>query len=125
MALIGICDLIGTIGSGWLSDRYDNRWLLAWYYGLDFIATVPPSVRLTAKAFGREQAPLVFGWIFAAHQLGSGMMAFAAGQSRDALSRYLPAFLSAGVLCLLATLSLWLLRGSRSGPAVAATVRPA
>ncbi len=139
LALIGVCDLIGTIGSGWLSDRYDNRWLLAWYYGLrglaliwlpysgfsmvglslfavfyglDFIATVPPSVRLTAKAFGREQAPIVFGWIFAAHQLGAGVMAFGAGATRDALASYLPAFLAAGLLCLLATLSLGLLRGS-------------
>ena len=62
-------------------------------YGLDFIATVPPSVRLTAQTFGREQAPLVFGWIFAAHQLGAGMMAFGAGVSRD-----VPVELPAGVL---------------------------
>jgi MFS family permease len=88
LALIGICDFIGTIGSGWLSDRYDNRWLLALYfglrglsliwlpysdfsliglsvfaivYGLDFIATLPPTVRLTAHTFGAEEAPLVFG----------------------------------------------------------------
>ncbi len=137
LALIGVCDLVGTIGSGWLSDRFDNRWLLAGYYGfrglsliwlpysgftlvglsafavfygLDFIATVPPSVRLCARAFGRDQAPVVFGWIFAAHQLGAGAMAFAAGLSRDLLASYLPAFLAAGVLCLLATLSLGLLR---------------
>jgi predicted MFS family arabinose efflux permease len=143
LAVIGVFDLFGTIGSGWLSDRYDNRWLLAGYYGfrglsllwlpysgfslvglslfavfygLDFIATVPPSVRLTAQTFGREQAPLVFGWIFAAHQLGAGAMAFAAGLSRDALSSYLPAFFTAGVLCIAAALSLWLLRG-RVGPA--------
>jgi MFS family permease len=143
LALIGVCDLIGTIGSGWLSDRYDNRWLLAWYYGLrglaliwlpysgfsmvglslfavfyglDFIATVPPSVRLTAKAFGPEQAPVVFGWIFAAHQLGAGVMAFGAGASRDVLASYLPAFLAAGLLCLIATMSLGLLRG-RAGTA--------
>lgn len=148
LAAIGVFDLIGTVGSGWLSDRYDNRWLLACYYGfrgvsliwlpysgfslvglsffaaiygLDFIATVPPSVRLTAQSFGREQAPLVFGWIFAAHQLGAGVMAFAAGASRDALASYLPAFLSAGVLCLIATLSLWLLRG-RAKPTIAAAV---
>jgi len=126
-----LLDLIGTIGSGWLSDRYDNRWLLAWYYyglrglaliwlsysgfsmvglslfavfyGLDFIARGPPSVRLTAKALGREQAPVVFGWIFAAHQLGAGVMAFAAGASRDVLASYLPAFLAAGLLCLPST----------------------
>jgi predicted MFS family arabinose efflux permease len=144
MAAIGVFDLFGTIGSGWLSDRYDNRWLLAGYYGfrglsllwlpysgfsliglsffavfygLDFIATVPPSVKLAAQTFGREQAPLVFGWIFAAHQLGAGVMAFAAGLSRDVLASYLPAFFTAGVLCLAAALSLWLLRG-RSGPVV-------
>jgi sugar phosphate permease len=146
MALIGVCDLVGTIGSGWLSDRYDNRWLLAIYYGfsglsliwlpfsgfsmvglsafsifygLDFIATVPPTVRLTARKFGREQAPLVFGWMFAAHQLGAGIMALAAGESRDAFASYLPAFLAAGVVCLLAALSLVLLRG-RTGSVVMA-----
>jgi MFS family permease len=144
LAAIGVCDMFGTIGSGWLSDRFDNRWLLAGYYGfrgvalmwlpysgftlmglsffavlygLDFIATVPPSVKLTAQTFGREQAPLVFGWIFAAHQLGAGVMAFAAGISRDILHSYLPAYFTAGVLCLAATLSLWLLRG-RSKPPV-------
>ena len=148
LAAIGVFDLIGTIGSGWLADRYDNRWLLFWYYllrgislmwlpysgftliglgffavfyGLDFIATVPPSVRLTAQAFGREQAPLVFGWIFAAHQLGAGMMAFGAGASRDMLESYLPAFFVAGVLCVVAALSLGLLRRP-SRPPVPATV---
>ena len=68
--------------------------LFAMFYGLDFIATVPPSVRLTAQAFGREQAPLVFGWIFAAHQLGAGLMAFGAGVSRDLLVE-----LPAGIFC--------------------------
>jgi len=144
LTLIGVCDLFGTIGSGWLSDRYDNRLLLGCYYGfrglslmwlpysgfsivglsafavfygLDFIATVPPTVRLTVRAFGREQAPVVFGWIFASHQLGAGVMALAAGESRDVLTSYLPAFFAAGLVCLLATLSLLLLRGQK-GPAV-------
>jgi MFS family permease len=147
LAAIGVFDLFGTLGSGWLSDRFDNRWLLAGYfgfrglsliwlpysgfslvglslfamfYGLDFIATMPPSVRLTAQAFGREQAPLAFGWIFAAHQLGAGLMAWAAGVSRDVLASYLPGFFAAGVLCLVAVLSLWLLRG-RSGPVMLST----
>ena len=137
LALIGICDFIGTIGSGWLSDRYDNRRLLAWYYGLrglsliwlpysdfslmglsvfavvyglDFIATLPPTVRLTARAFGAEQAPLVFGWIYASHFLSAGLMALAAGETRDLLTSYLPAFFAAGVLCLIAALSLMLSR---------------
>ena len=138
LAAIGVFDLLGTVGSGWLSDRFDNRWLLvgyygfrglsliwlpysgfslvglsffAMFYGLDFIATVPPTVRLTAQAFGREQAPLVFGWIYAAHQLGAGLMAFAAGISRDVLASYLPVFFVAGVLCMVAALSFWLLKG--------------
>jgi predicted MFS family arabinose efflux permease len=146
LALIGVCDLIGTIGSGWLSDRYDNRWLLGGYYGfrglsllwlpysgfsiiglsgfaifygLDYIATIPPTVRLTVRKFGRDQAPVVFGWIFAAHQLGAGLMALAAGESRDAFASYLPAFLAAGMICLAAALSLLLLRG-RTGAAVLA-----
>ena len=146
LGAIGVFDMIGTIGSGWLSDRYDNRWLLFWYYflrglslmwlpfssfslvglsvfavfyGLDFIATVPPSVRLTAQTFGREQAPLVFGWIFAAHQVGAGIMAFSAGVSRDVLASYLPAFFAAGALCVVAAVSLGLLRG-RTGVAVLA-----
>ncbi len=140
LALIGICDLVGTIGSGWLSDRYDNRALLAWYYGLrglslmwlpfsgfsfvglsafavlyglDFIATVPPTVRLTARTFGAEQAPLVFGWIYAGHQVGAGIMAALAGESHDTLASYLPAFFAAGLLCLLATSSLLLLLRGR------------
>jgi predicted MFS family arabinose efflux permease len=135
--VIGICDLVGTIGSGWLSDRFDNRWLLAWYYGLrgvsliwlvyadvsmlgltifaviyglDFIATVPPSVRLAVTAFGREMGPAVFAWIFAGHQLGAGLMAFGAGVSRDALESYVPAFFFAGLLCLLAAAAFMLVR---------------
>jgi predicted MFS family arabinose efflux permease len=146
LVAIGVFDLFGTIGSGWLSDRYDNRWLLAGYYafrglaliwlpysgfsliglsffamfyGLDFIATVPPSVRLTARSFGRDQAPLVFGWIYAAHQLGAGLMAYGAGMSRDSLTSYVPAFLAAGALCLVATSTLLLSRSRRSSWALA------
>src|SRR4029077_4305542 len=108
LALMGAFDFLGTIGSGWLSDRFDNRWLLFWYYGLrglsllylpftgfsvyglslfamfyglDWIATVPPTVRLTAQRFGPERANLVFGWIFAGHQLGAASAAFGAGLS--------------------------------------------
>ncbi|WP_213737593.1 MFS transporter [Bradyrhizobium sp. dw_411] len=129
LAAMGIFDLFGTIGSGWLSDRYDNRWLLFWYYGLrglsllflpfsnfsfyglslfamfyglDWIATVPPTVRLTAQRFGPERANLVFGWIFAGHQLGAGVAAFGAGLSRTVLLSYLPAFFAAGALCIIA-----------------------
>jgi predicted MFS family arabinose efflux permease len=132
LAAMGVFDLVGTIGSGWLSDRYDNRWLLFWYYGLrglslvylpftdfsfyglslfaifyglDWIATVPPTVRLTTQRFGAERANLVFGWIFAGHQIGAASAAFGAGLSRTALATYLPAFLAAGALCIIAALT--------------------
>jgi MFS family permease len=131
LAAVGVFGFFGTIFSGWLSDRYDNRWLLFWYYGLrglsllllpftdfsfyglslfamfyglDWIATVPPTVRLTAQRFGPERANLVFGWIFAGHQLGAGASAFAAGLSRTVLESYLPAFFAAGALCIVAAL---------------------
>ena len=131
LAAMGIFDFFGTIFSGWLSDRYDNRWLLFWYYGLrglsllflpftdfsfyglslfamfyglDWIATVPPTVRLTAQRFGTERANLVFGWVFAGHQLGAGTAAFGAGLSRTLLQSYLPAFFTAGALCIIAAL---------------------
>jgi len=131
LAAMGIFDFFGTIVSGWLSDRYDNRWLLFWYYGLrglsllllpftdfsfyglslfamfyglDWIATVPPTVRLTAQRFGAERANLVFGWIFTGHQLGAASAAFGAGLSRTLLATYLPAFFIAGLLCVAAAL---------------------
>jgi predicted MFS family arabinose efflux permease len=137
LAMMGAFDFVGTIGSGWLSDRFDNRWLLGWYYGLrglsllmlpytdfsfyglslfavfyglDWIATVPPTVRLTAQTFGRAQAPLVFGWIFTAHQIGAAVAAYGAGVSRDALASYLPAFGAAGVACLLAAMAVIAMR---------------
>jgi predicted MFS family arabinose efflux permease len=129
LATMGVFDFFGTIASGWLSDRYNPSRLLFWYYGLrglsllylpfadftyrglsvfalfyglDWIATVPPTVSITVKTFGRERANLVFGWVFAAHQLGAATAAFGAGLSRTVLSTYLPAFFAAGALCLLA-----------------------
>jgi MFS family permease len=129
LAVIGVFDFFGTIGSGWLSDRFDNRWLLFWYYGLrglsllylpftgftfyglslfavfyglDWIATVPPTVKLTADRFGRERAAMVFGWVFAGHQMGAATAAFGAGVSRTAFASYLPAFFVAGALCIIA-----------------------
>src|ERR1700754_3585994 len=119
LAAMGVFDFVGTIGSGWLSDRYDNRYLLffpftdfsfyglslfAMFYGLDWIATVPPTVRLTAQRFGPERANLVFGWIFAGHQLGAATAAFGAGVSRTVWATYLPAFSAAGALCIIAPL---------------------
>ncbi|MES2600594.1 MAG: MFS transporter [Pseudomonadota bacterium] len=137
LAAMGIFDFVGTIASGWLSDRYNNRWLLFWYYGLrglslvflpftdfsfyglslfavfyglDWIATVPPTVRLTAKHFGPERAAMVFGWIFVGHQLGSATAAFGAGLTRTLYESYLPAFFAAGILCLIAAAVMMLLR---------------
>ncbi len=140
LALMGVFDFLGTIASGWLSDRYDSRWLLfayyglraasllilplssfsaagltvfAVFYGLDWIATVPPTVKLAGRAYGGDRAPLVFGWIFTAHQLGAAVAAFGAGYTRDVFQSYLPAYLLGGGLCLAAALV-----------AVATTVKP-
>jgi len=145
LAAMGVFDFFGTIVSGWLSDRYDNRWLLFWYYGLrglsllflpftdfsfyglslfamfyglDWIATVPPTVRLTAQRFGAERANLVFGWVFAGHQLGAGTAAFGAGLSRTLLATYLPAFFVAGALCVGAALMILLISRPAPKPAV-------
>lgn len=150
LAAVGVFDLIGTILSGWLSDRYDNRWLLFWYYGLrglsliylpftdfsfyglslfavfyglDWVATVPPTVRLTVERFGAERANVTFGWIFAAHQLGAATAAFGAGATRDALASYLPALYVAGTFCLLAA-GLVLTISRRAPEAPAAAPRP-
>lgn len=129
LAMMGIFDLVGTTASGWMSDRWDNRILLSWYYGLrglsliflpfaltegswgltvfaiffglDWIATVPPTVRLTADSFGRERAGIMFGWIVAAHQAGAASAAFGAGAIRSWSGNYERAFLFSGGLCLL------------------------
>jgi sugar phosphate permease len=130
LAVIGVFDFFGTILSGWLSDRYDNRWLLFFYYGLrglsliylpftdfsvvslslfavfyglDWVATVPPTVRLAADALGLERVNVTFGWIFAAHQLGAACAAFGAGEARTELASYLPAVYVAGTACLIAS----------------------
>ena len=127
---MGIFDIVGTTASGWLSDRYSSRHLLfgyytlrglsllylpftlqngaaglgmfAVFYGLDWIATVPPTVKLTSQAFGRENTGVVYGWIGASHQLGASMAAFGAGAIRTFVGGYELAFWIAGVLCVLA-----------------------
>ncbi|SDB69018.1 MFS transporter [Belnapia rosea] len=95
--------------------------IFAVFYGLDWIATVPPTVKLAGQAFGRERAPLVFGWIFTAHQLGAAIAALGAGMSRDALASYLPAFFIAGAACLIAALLALAARPARPVAAVPAT----
>jgi MFS family permease len=150
LALMGVFDIVGTTVSGWLTDRLDPRRLLAWYYGLrglavialpyafgsttalvafavfyglDWIATVPPTVALTADSFGLERAGVVFAWIFASHQVGAAFAAWAAGATRGWLGSYTLAFVSAGVLCLLASaLSLTIERPLRRPTPVPAPV---
>jgi len=129
LAVMGIFDLIGTTASGWLSDRFSNRWLLftyyglrglsllflpsafqpethrlslfAVFYGLDWIATVPPTVALTAQAFGRDKVGIMFGWIVAFHQIGAALAAWGAGFIRTSEGAYDHAFLISGSLCVL------------------------
>ena len=135
--MMGVFDLVGTTLSGYLSDRYDNRKLLFFYYGLrglslfwlpfstftiyglslfamfyglDWIATVPPTVKLTAQTFGKERAGAVFGWIFAAHQLGAATAAYGGGLTRTLLLTYSPALFVAGGACLVAALMMMRIR---------------
>jgi sugar phosphate permease len=146
LAMMGIFDLIGTTLSGWLSDRYDSRWLLFWYYGLrglslvflpysdftfygltlfavfyglDWIATVPPTVRLVNDLFGKRDAPVIFGWILTGHQIGAAVAATAAGTLRTELGSYLEAFVIAGIACVL-TAFMVLLIGRRTRQAALA-----
>ncbi len=130
LAAMGVFDLVGTTASGWLTDRYNSRLLLfgyyglrglsllflpfalasqhiwlsgfAVFYGLDWIATVPPTVRLTADAFGSENVGVVYGWIGASHQLGASFAALTAGVIRTSLGDYRVAFWLSGGLCLVA-----------------------
>jgi predicted MFS family arabinose efflux permease len=130
LAAMGGFDLVGTTLSGWLTDRWDSRKLLGWYYGLrglslfalpaalagpeparwafavfyglDWVATVPPTARLAADAFGRERVGIMFGWIVAAHQLGAATAAWGAGTVRSELGGYQTAFVAAGLLCIAA-----------------------
>lgn len=147
LAMMGAFDFVGTVLSGWLSDRYDNRKLLFWYYGLrglslfwlphseftfyglglfamfyglDWIATVPPTVKLTAQHFGPQKVGLVFGWIFAAHQLGAATAAWGAGLTRTLLLTYTPALYAAGLACLVAAVMALVIGRARKAAAVAA-----
>ena len=146
LALMGIFDLIGTTASGWLTDRYDPRKLLfvyyglrglslmvlpftdfsllalgifAVFYGLDWIATVPPTVRLANEAFGDRDGPIVFGWIAAGHQAGAATAAVTAGVIRAMQGRYLEAFVLAGVAGLVAAVASIMIRRGAATPASA------
>jgi sugar phosphate permease len=154
LAMMGVFDILGTTISGWLTDRYSSRYLLfgyytlrglsllflpltlrsgasslvifAVFYGLDWIATVPPTVRLTGEAFGRENTGVIYGWIGASHQLGASLAAFGAGVIRTLLGDYQVAFWSAGLLCIVAGLSfLTIGRALRHHPIPITTAAPA
>jgi predicted MFS family arabinose efflux permease len=141
---VGIFDIAGTIGSGWLTDRVDPRLLLVAYYafrgvglallpfllsdsihpsivvfvviyGLDWVATVPPTVALCQRIFGAD-GTVVFGWVFASHQVGAAAAALAAGVIRDETGSYTPAWLSGAALCLLAAALSVVTRGHHRGP---------
>ena len=129
LALIGVFDIVGTVASGWLTDRVDSRYLLFTYYffrglsllvvpwlladtvhpslfvfivfyGLDWVATVPPTVALCRQHFGVQKAGVVFGWVFASHMVGAGIAASYAGWVRQGAGDYFAAWMTAGGLCL-------------------------
>jgi predicted MFS family arabinose efflux permease len=142
---MGAMNFVGTIASGWLTDSYDPRKLLAIYYslrglsllllpfvtdfsglavfavffGLDYIATVPPTVALVADRFGRLNVGAVFGWVFFSHQVGAALASYLGGVARDSLGDYTLAFLAAGVLAILASLMAYLINRRLLSPAPA------
>jgi predicted MFS family arabinose efflux permease len=147
---MGVFDLFGTTASGWLTDRFDPRKLLFAYYclrglsliylpysdfslyslslfgvfyGLDWIATVPPTLRLTTDAFGDRDAPIVFGWVVAGHQIGAATAAFLAGVLRVQLGSYLMPFVIAGAAGVVAAfLALRIQRHDQRKPDVTMTM---
>ena len=146
LAMMGLFDLVGTTASGWLTDRYDPRKLLfayyalrgisliylpfadfsfyglslfAVFYGLDWIATVPPTLALANKAFGETRAPVIFGWISASHQIGAASAAFLAGLSRTASGSYLEAFVIAGFIAVGAAIASLFIAARRAPTAMA------
>ncbi len=143
LAAMGVFDLIGTTLSGWLTDKYNPRILLFWYYGLrglslmvlpftdfsvvslsifavfyglDWVATVPPTVMLSNEVFGKKDAPVIVSWIACGHQMGGALAALGGGVMRNATGSYLAAFIASGAACLIA--SMLVLRVSRR-PAMA------
>ena len=146
LALMGFFDLFGTTLSGWLTDRFDSRKLLFMYYGLrglsliylpfsdfsiysltifgvfyglDWIATVPPTLRLATENFGERDAAVVFGWIAAGHQMGAACASYLGGYLRTVQGDYLDAFVIAGLTGVAAALVALLIRGGRGEPALA------
>jgi predicted MFS family arabinose efflux permease len=153
LATIGVFDVIGTLASGWLTDRIDPRRLLLIYYffrglslivlhhvlgsrglgligfmvfyGLDWVATVPPTVALVSKTFPPNRVGVVYGWVFAAHQLGAAVAAYTAGSIRSATGSYDIAFHLAGMLCIVAAGAVQFIRGRRPTESIRVPVVPA
>ncbi|MFC8583126.1 MFS transporter [Streptomyces sp. NPDC057217] len=142
LAVIGVFDVVGTIASGWFTDRFSARRLLAVYYalrgislcflpillapsvhppmlffivfyGLDWVATVPPTMALCREHFGADSA-IVFGWVLASHQVGAAVVAFAGGLARDVFGTYDVVWYASGALCAAAALMALVIRGPRS-----------
>lgn len=136
LAVMGAFNFVGTIASGWLTDRFDPRRLLLTYYGfrglslfmvpiihdrvglaafavlfgLDYIATVPPTVALAADRFGRENVGTVYGWVFASHQAGAALAAWGGGFIREESGSYTAAFVLAGMMAVMAGAAALLIR---------------
>ena len=152
LAVVGIFDIAGTVASGWFTDRYDPRILLAGYYafrgvglvllptllsssvrpsivafvviyGLDWVATVPPTVALCREIFG-DQGTIVFGWVFASHQFGAAVAALAAGVIRDQTGSYSLAWFGGAGLCAVAAVLSWILGSSRKRAALRDSLTP-
>ncbi|TXS41010.1 MFS transporter [Streptomyces sp. uw30] len=148
LAVIGVFDVVGTIFSGWLTDRFEPRRLLAVYYalrgisllflpmllassvhpsmlffivfyGLDWVATVPPTVALCREHYGDDSA-IVFGWVLASHQVGAALVAFLGGVARDVFGTYDMVWYASGALCAAAALMALVIR-RRPVPALAAS----
>ena len=153
LAIVGVFDLIGTIGSGWLTDRVDPRILLGIYYGLrgvallalpiilgpnidpplivvmilfglDWVATVPPTAILCARIFGPERGPVVFGWVFASHMIGAAFAASVSGWIRDSMGDYASAWFLAGALAVLAAVASLLIPAKNSQVSASAKTPP-
>jgi predicted MFS family arabinose efflux permease len=151
LGAMGACNIVGTTAAGWLSDRFDNRFLLCWFYasrgasllflpyaldmagpwglaifglfyGLDWIATVPPTVKLTTAAFGSQQSAVVYGWIMVMHQVGSATAAYGSGLVRTLSGEYTDAFWISGGLCVIAAIMVLRIGRKQTGSARPALV---
>ncbi|MFD0373016.1 MFS transporter [Streptomyces sp. NPDC059071] len=148
LAVIGVFDVVGTVASGWFTDRFEARRLLAVYYalrgisllflpmllapavhppmlffivfyGLDWVATVPPTIALCREHYGEDSA-IVFGWVLASHQVGAAAVAFAGGVARDVFGSYDVVWYASGALCAAAALMALVIRRPRAGAVAAA-----